>query len=42
MRKSLDSIAAKVNERKDPTIYVSLGGFADATEKGPSTTAQGI
>ena len=35
-KKSLDPIAAKVKERKDPTIYVSLGGFADATEKDPS------
>jgi outer membrane protein OmpA-like peptidoglycan-associated protein len=35
-QKSLDPIAAKVKERKDPTIYVSLGGFADATEKDPS------
>jgi outer membrane protein OmpA-like peptidoglycan-associated protein len=35
-KKSLDPITAKVKERNDPTIYVSLGGFADATEKDPS------
>jgi outer membrane protein OmpA-like peptidoglycan-associated protein len=36
----LDPIAAKVKERKDPTIYVSLGGFADATEKDPSSISE--
>jgi outer membrane protein OmpA-like peptidoglycan-associated protein len=38
--KSLDPIATKVKERKDRTIYVSLGGFADATEKDPSAISE--
>lgn len=36
----LDPIAAKVKERNDPTIYVSIGGFADATEKDPSAISE--
>lgn len=35
-KKSLDPIAAKVKQENDPSTYVSLGGFADATEKDPS------
>jgi hypothetical protein len=39
-KKALDPIAAKVKERNDPTIYVSLGGFADATEKDPGGVSE--
>ncbi len=39
-KKSLDPIAVKVKQQNDPSTYVSLGGFADATEKDPSRISE--
>jgi outer membrane protein OmpA-like peptidoglycan-associated protein len=39
-KKALDPIAAKVKERNDSTIYVSVGGFADSTEKDPNAISE--
>jgi hypothetical protein len=35
-KKALDPIAAEVTKRNDSSVYVSVSGFADATEKDPS------
>jgi outer membrane protein OmpA-like peptidoglycan-associated protein len=37
-KKALDPIAAKFKEQKD--LYVSLGGFADTTEKDPNSISE--
>jgi outer membrane protein OmpA-like peptidoglycan-associated protein len=39
-KKELDPIVAKVKDANDPTIYVSVQGFADATEKDPGAASE--
>jgi outer membrane protein OmpA-like peptidoglycan-associated protein len=39
-KKKLDPIVAEIKKRNDPTILVSIDGFADATEKDPNVTSE--
>jgi outer membrane protein OmpA-like peptidoglycan-associated protein len=39
-KKQLDPIVAKIKKANDPTMLVSIEGFADATEKDPNATSE--
>ena len=39
-KKMLDPIVAKIKKGNDPTMLVSIEGFADATEKDPNATSE--
>jgi outer membrane protein OmpA-like peptidoglycan-associated protein len=39
-KKKLDPIVAKIKESNDPSILVSIEGFADATEKDPNAISE--
>jgi outer membrane protein OmpA-like peptidoglycan-associated protein len=39
-KKQLDPIVEKIGKMKDPTVFVSVGGFADGSETDPNGTSE--